>query len=138
MSDSPSRAEIDAELRAAEARTETRITQFASAMELRAATTDHKIDVLITKVDRLSANLSDERTERRADFKETRRTIWDVAIGAVIAIMILVAALYTAGLNEQANVISAFEAALGVRGLPSPEIPKSPPAAPTPFPAPRG
>jgi hypothetical protein len=135
MPETPSRDEIAARLEAAEARTETRITQLSAAMEARATATDHKIDVLVGKVDSLSMVLSTSVGEVKADNKITRNTIWGVGVGAVVAVLILVVALYAAGLNEQSNMIAIFQTGLGVRSLPT-EAAKGPPTAPPPTPAP--
>jgi hypothetical protein len=122
MSDTPSRREIDAELRAAEARTETRIAQLNSAMEVRASATDHKIDLLIGKIDVLSTVVA----EVKADSKVTRNTIWGIGV----AVMGLIVALWIAGVNVQANMIAAFQAGLGIRSLPG--NPATPSASQTP------
>jgi choline-glycine betaine transporter len=114
MSDAPTRREIDAELRAAEARTETRIAQLNSAMEVRAAATDHKIDLLIGKIDALSITVAEVKVEAKADSRVTRTTVWGVGI----AVMGLVVALWVAGLNAQSNMIAAFQAGMAIRSLP--------------------
>jgi hypothetical protein len=116
MADFPTRREMDAELRAAEARTETRIAQLNSAMEVRSAATDHKIDMLIGKIDALSVTVA----EVKADSKVTRTTVWGIGV----ALMGLVVALWVAGLNAQANIIGAFQAGLATRSAP----PETPPA----------
>jgi hypothetical protein len=139
MSDTPSRPEIAAELRAAEAKTEMRIAQWGAAAEARAAASDHKIDLVSGKIDALVVAVS----EMKLDSKKTREVIWTVGIGAVIAILGLVVALWIAGINVQGNMISVFQAGLGVRAVnqdapTSPKIaaPISPPAASPPSPAP--
>ena len=129
MSDTPTRAEMSAELRAAEARTETRIAQLNSSMEVRAAATDHKIDALIGKIEGLSTAIS----EVKADSKVTRNTV----AGISLAIAALIVALWIAGVNGQSNVIAAFQIGLGMRSLPEspaatnpvvspPQVPGSP------------
>jgi hypothetical protein len=129
MSDVPSRTEIAAQLQAAEARTETRIVQLSAALEARGVTADHKIDLLMGKIDVLSAVIM----EVKADSKTTRSTIWVVGIGAVVAVLSLVAALWIAGINVQANMIAAFQAGLGVRPIvQEAEAPKSSPVTAAP------
>lgn len=125
MPDTPSRPEIAAELRAAEARTELRIEQLARAVEARAAATDHKIDLLIGQVQALSTAIG----ETKDDNKATRKTIWEVGIGAVIAVLALVVALWIAGINIQGNMIAVFQAGLGVRGVYGNSAVTNPPAS---------
>lgn len=133
MSDRPSRPEMAAELRAAEARTEARIAQLGASMEARASASDHKIDLILARVDTLIGNMS----EIKNDNKETIRAVWHVGIGAILAVLALVAALWIAGINVQSNMISAFQAGLGVRSLP-PDMDSSrgPPVVFPPSPAP--
>jgi hypothetical protein len=124
MSDLPSRPEIAAQLQAAEARTELRIGELRNAMEFRANTTDHKIDLLIGQVQGLSAVVA----EVKADSKLTRNTIIGVGAASFLAILALVVTLWIAGMNIQANMIAIFQAGLGVRALPqNAEVPKGPP-----------
>jgi hypothetical protein len=133
MSDRPSRPEIAAELRAAEARTETRIAQLSAAMEARAAASDHKIDLLAADIRTLVGAVTDVR----ADTKETRKAIWIVGIGAVIAVAALVVSLWVASINVQSNMIAVFQTALGVRATPQEtEAPKGPPVQSPQSPAP--
>ena len=127
MSDAPSRTEIAAQLQAAEARTETRIAQLGLVIETRASASDHKLDLLAADMRSLVGVVAELRT----DYKETRKAIWTVGIGAVITILGLVVALWIAGINVQANMIAVFQTALGVRSLPQEvETPKdvAPPA----------
>jgi hypothetical protein len=55
----PSRDEIGARLEAAEARTEARIAQLGRALELKIASSDHKIDLISSKIDSLVGVISD-------------------------------------------------------------------------------
>jgi hypothetical protein len=135
MSDTPSRSEIAAELRAAEARTETRIEQLRSVIEARASASDHKIDLLIGQVRTLSEVVSETKastatavTEVKADSKETRKTVWIAGTGSILAILALVIAIWVAGINERNNMIAIFQAGLGVRQLSSEAEPLRPPA----------
>jgi cobalamin biosynthesis Mg chelatase CobN len=132
MADAPTRDEITARLEAAEARTETRITQLGAGMEARATATDHKVDTLIGKIDALATAVTGVVAEVRADNKETRRAVWIVGIGAVLSVFGLVVALWIAGINVQANMIGAFQAAIGVRSLNDNATPKGPSAASPP------
>lgn len=143
MSDIPTRREIDAELRAAEARTETRISQLGATIEARSSASDHKIDLLIGKVEALSIVVSESKastammvTEVKADSKETRKTVWIVGLASTLAILALVTAIWVAGINEQNNMIAIFQAGLGVRALPETALPTTPlgssPQLPTP------
>jgi hypothetical protein len=131
MSDTPSRTEIAAQLQAAEARTETRIAQLVATIERRGAASDHKIDVLVGRVDALAAAVSEVGADVKADSRNTRTAVWLAAL----AVMGLVVALWVAGLNMQNNLIAAFQAGLSARsasrdvepkGVPAP-VPQAPP-----------
>ena len=165
MSDPPTREEIAARLEAAEARTETRIAQLAVALAERGASTDRKIDLLAGKIDALagavtgmksdmavmksdtSVQIAELRSELRAEIRDGRKEVRTVGIGAVLAIMALVVALWVAGINSQANMIAVFQAGLGVRALapagerttgemaPKPGAPPAREAVPPPPPA---
>lgn len=111
MPDFPTRREIDAELRAAEARTEARLAQFNSAMEVRAAATDHKIDMLIAKVDMLSVTIAEVRAESKAESRVTRTTVWGIGV----ALIGIVVGLWALGFNIQSNTIAAFQAGLAAQ-----------------------
>jgi hypothetical protein len=133
MSDTPSRTEIAAQLQAAEARTETRIAQLSAAIEARSAASDHKIDLLVGKMDVLSTIV----LEVKGDSKNTKTTVWLAALavmGLVVAGMGLVVALWVAGLNTQNNLIAVFQAGLGVRSAYQDAEPRGLPAAPPPSP----
>jgi cobalamin biosynthesis Mg chelatase CobN len=134
MAESPTREEIVAQIAAAEARTETRITQLGASMEARATATDHKVDVLIGKVDALAGAVTTAASEARTDNRETRRAIWAVGLTAVIAVLGLVVALWIAGVNVQANMIATFQTAIGVRSMSQEVAPKGSPAASPPAP----
>jgi hypothetical protein len=144
MSDTPSRTEIAAQLQAAEARTETRIVQLSASMEARASASDHKIDLLIGKIDTFAGlfsekmfALSTDVATVQADSKETRKTIWVVGVGSVLTILALVVALWIAGINVQNNMIAVFQAGLGLRTIPQEtELPRSPASSPPSTPVP--
>jgi hypothetical protein len=131
MSDTLSRSEMSAELRAAEARTETRITQLSAALEAWGMSTDHKVDRLTTKMDGLADVIGRASQESKEDNKHTRRAIWEVGVGAIIAVLALSVALWVAGLNIQSNMLSAFQAGIGIRTVGA----TNPPAALAPTPA---
>ena len=120
MTDSPSRDEIDAKLSAAEARTEARIAHLSSAMEIRYSQLDHKIDSVVEKINFLAKAISETKSEIKTENKETRKTFIIVGIGTGVSVLgiivALIAWLYNAGLNEQANLLAAFKASLAVRG----------------------
>ena len=132
--DAPSRDEVAARLEAAEARTETRITQLAAVVEAKHATTDHKIDALASKVDALAGGLAKAIQEVKDDNQHTRRAIWEVGVGAVLAVLALVAALWIAGLGIQSNLLAAFQAGVSVRSLQQPATPAGATNAPTKVP----
>lgn len=124
MPDTPSRDEIAARLEAVEARTETRIAQLSGSIEARFSASDHKMDTLACKIDSLVDIVSNMRSENNkallkveAENKATRSTITTVGIGSVLAVLGLVASLYTIGLSYQANLASTFQAGLGARGV---------------------
>ena len=124
MSDTPSRIEIAAQLQAAEARTETRITQLGAAMEARASASAHQIDLITSKIDTLFAVVSDMKEIN----KETKRAIWHVGIGSVLAIAAIVVALWVAAINVQGNMLAVFQTGLGARAVASEaEATKGPP-----------
>jgi hypothetical protein len=136
MPDTPTRPEIAADLRAAEARTETRIAQLSGSIETRFSRLDHKIHQIANSVGQLTTIISDSRQEFirevreiRSDSKFTRLTIASVFVASVIG---AVAAIWV----TQGNMIAVFQAGLGIRDAqPQSEAAKGPPAAPPPIPA---
>lgn len=96
-SDYATRELIDAKLQAAEARTETRITQLSGSLDLKVNHLENKIDQLVTAVNASTASFHDVK-------KDNTFTRW-----TIIAIVIAgAAAMYAA----QANYIASFAAGI--------------------------
>jgi hypothetical protein len=124
MAEEPiTRTEIAAQIRAASAETKTQIVQLQGTVETRFSNLDHKIDTLGTKLDLMIGGMNESFDAASKDNKETRRAMWEVGIGAVLAVLVLVVTLWIAGINIQGNLLSAFQAGLGALST------KAPPAS---------
>lgn len=65
-----------------------------------------KLDLLITQVQALIGAVA----ETKNDNKATRTTVWEVGIGTVVAALIVIVAIWIAGEDIQAKMLSRFQA----------------------------
>jgi hypothetical protein len=114
MSDAPNRAEIDAKLDAANARTEARFASLQGDMDVRFVQMGGKIDSLSSDIRVLTSRVDETLKTMVSESKTTRGTMLVVGSTSILTVLGLIIMLWQATLSSQANMLAAFQSGISM------------------------